>query len=537
MSYIGNQPQYQTFLTDTFSGNGSTVAFTTQVAAAGSTSALVSIAGVLQDPSTYGVSGNTLTFSEAPPSGTNNISVRYLGIPASGVTTTAYRTYAEYTATAGQTSFAVPSYPVGFISVFQNGVRLGANDYTATNGVNVVLAVGATAGDLISVEIFYLTSVANAIPNTPGSVGIANINATGTASASTFLRGDGSWQSLAVTPAAVSDQPNTSTGAFSIPAGTTAQRPASPRPGDHRYNTDLNKTEVWSGTGWTAITAQTVTAAYLLAAGGGGGGDALSGGAGAGGVLTGTYTLTPGTVYSFVVGAGGAGRAAVSTYAPGYSGNNSTAFGLTAVGGGYSNAYSNGSSLNGPNGNGGNGGSGGGAGTTDAGGGGGPWSGGAGTSGQGNNGGSGNSPSQSGYASGGGGGAGAAGGNSSGSTSGSGGNGIVSSITGSALYYGGGGGGGCQSSNGGVPGSGGLGGGGAGNGTSMGTAGTANTGGGAGGSGYGSGHPGGANGGSGVLIMSIPTSQYTGVTTGSPTVTTSGLNTILTFTSSGTYTA
>jgi hypothetical protein len=35
----------------------------------------------------------------------------------------------------------------------------------------------------------------------------------------------------------------------------------------------------------------------------------------------------------------------------------------------------------------------------------------------------------------------------------------------------------------------------------------------------------------------VPTANYSGVTTGSPTVTTSGSNTILTFTSSGSYTA
>jgi hypothetical protein len=47
----------------------------------------------------------------------------------------------------------------------------------------------------------------------------------------------------------------------------------------------------------------------------------------------------------------------------------------------------------------------------------------------------------------------------------------------------------------------------------------------------------GGTGGSGVIILSIPTSFYSGTKTGAPTVTTSGANTILTFTSSGTYTA
>ena len=40
---------------------------------------------------------------------------------------------------------------------------------------------------------------------------------------------------------------------------------------------------------------------------------------------------------------------------------------------------------------------------------------------------------------------------------------------------------------------------------------------------------------SGVVILRIPTAVYTGVVTGSPTVTTSGSDTILKFTGSGTY--
>jgi hypothetical protein len=68
------------------------------------------------------------------------------------------------------------------------------------------------------------------------------------------------------------------------------------------------------------------------------------------------------------------------------------------------------------------------------------------------------------------------------------------------------------------------------------TAGTVNTGGGGGGGGSTS-SSGGGNGGSGVVILSIPTANYTGIKTGSPTVTTSGIYTILTFTASGSYTA
>lgn len=170
MSYIGNPPSQVAFLTDTFSGNASTTAFTMSVAPAGTSSVLVAITGVLQDPSTYSVVGTTLTFSAAPPTGTGNISVRYLGIPASGVTTTAYRTVTEFTATAGQTTFTPPSYTVGFINVYQNGARLGSADYTATNGTTVVLASAASSGDLVTVESFLVSSVLNAIPATAGAV-------------------------------------------------------------------------------------------------------------------------------------------------------------------------------------------------------------------------------------------------------------------------------------------------------------------------------------------------------------------------------
>ena len=170
MALIGNPLNSVAFLTDSFNGNGSTTAFTMSVAPATSSSILVVITGVTQAPSTYSVVGTTLTFSTAPPSGTANISVRYLGIPASGVTTTAYRTLTEFTATASQTTFTPPSYTVGFLNVYRNGVMLGSADYTATNGTTVVLAVGALVGDLVTTESFYVSSVLNAIPATAGAV-------------------------------------------------------------------------------------------------------------------------------------------------------------------------------------------------------------------------------------------------------------------------------------------------------------------------------------------------------------------------------
>jgi len=140
------------------------------IAPANTASVLIAVSGVLQAPSTYSVSGTTLTFSGAPPSGTGNISARYLGIPASNVTTTAYRTVTNFTATSGQTTFTPPSYTAGFINVYRNGVYLPTPDYTATNGTTVVLNNGCTTGDTVTIESFLVSSVLNAIPATAGAV-------------------------------------------------------------------------------------------------------------------------------------------------------------------------------------------------------------------------------------------------------------------------------------------------------------------------------------------------------------------------------
>ena len=145
------------------------------VAPANTASVLIAVGGVLQDPSTYSVSGTTLTFTQAPPTGTGNISARYLGIPASNVTTTAYRTVTNFTATASQTTFTPPSYTSGFINVYRNGVYLPTVDYTATNGTTVVLNNGCAAGDTVTVESFLVSSVLNAIPNTSASVSQSNL--------------------------------------------------------------------------------------------------------------------------------------------------------------------------------------------------------------------------------------------------------------------------------------------------------------------------------------------------------------------------
>jgi hypothetical protein len=229
------------------------------------------------------------------------------------------------------------------------------------------------------------------------------------------------------------------------------------------------------------VTLADGAADYLIVAGGGGGGGyALGGGAGAGGLLTAAALSTTAQTYAIVVGDGGAGDG--SSNGTGTNGVDSTAFGLTAVGGGGGSSGVYGDSASGGSGGGGNG-----YGTGNKGS--------DGTAGQGYAGSDGQEYPI--YGAGAGGGAGAASVTNPVSEDGAvGGIGLQNLYrTGSNVYYGGGGGGSRFGS--GTAGAGGLGGGGAAYpGVGTGTAGTANTGGGGG-----AGDTSGGAGGSGIVVI------------------------------------
>ena len=108
-----------------FSGTGSQTVFTMSVTPANSESVIIAISGVVQDPSNYTVSGTTLTFSTAPPLGTNNISCRYLALP-----TVTSGTAAVVNATNG---------------IIVNNSQIAAS-YTIPSGSNALSVGPVTAG-------------------------------------------------------------------------------------------------------------------------------------------------------------------------------------------------------------------------------------------------------------------------------------------------------------------------------------------------------------------------------------------------------
>ena len=93
----------------------------------------------------------------------------------------------EYTATSNQTTFsgsddnsATLSYSVGNLQVILNGVVLDPSDFTATSGTSIVLASGATTGDLLNVYAFksFTVSELNANNLNDGTIPDARFPAT-----------------------------------------------------------------------------------------------------------------------------------------------------------------------------------------------------------------------------------------------------------------------------------------------------------------------------------------------------------------------
>jgi len=90
------------------------------------------------------------------------------GWAAAGSTVNGTSARFNYTATAAQTTFTgadtngeTLAYDAGFADVYLNGVRLSGADITITSGTSVVLAAGASVGDILDVVAYGTFSVAS----------------------------------------------------------------------------------------------------------------------------------------------------------------------------------------------------------------------------------------------------------------------------------------------------------------------------------------------------------------------------------------
>jgi len=166
MSYIGNQPpDIGAYGVQSFDGGGTTFTLSKPSTTA---TVLLFIDGVRQTPvDAYSVSGVTLTTTATTPSGTDNVTVQFLGDvvdfgePSDDSVATAK--IQDDAVTADKLANAI-------------NTSIAANTAKVTNATHTGDVTGATA----------LTIATDAVD-------IAMLSATGTADATTFLRGDNAW--------------------------------------------------------------------------------------------------------------------------------------------------------------------------------------------------------------------------------------------------------------------------------------------------------------------------------------------------------
>ncbi len=480
--------------TDTFTGDGSTTAYALGITPVDLNAIEVYLNGLYQNVSTLTLSGNTVTFATAPPSGVI-IEIRSVGFLNSG------GTLAPATLTGGTGINVTTNSPNNFTiaNTLGGGIDWDTNIKTATFSANPGRGyiVNTTAGE---VTINLPAGVAGNIVAIQDYAGTFDTN-----------------KLIIVSNGSEKIQGRT-TDAKCIVENATV------------YLVYQDTTKGWNADNIADNPATSpLTVNYLVVAGGGGGGFGSGGGGGGGGLRTSraggsggggasesALSLLTATNYSLTIGAGGGGSS--TSTGKGSNGSDSIFSTITSIGGG-GGATRNSGYYDGVLGGSGGGGVGDGSGGT----------GGAGTANQGYNGGT-STFSQAGASGGGGASAAGSGNTNSGYVGGNGGDGLSVNITGNGVNYAGGGGGGSQANY--SRSAGGSGGGGAGGvGTSTaGDNGTANLGGGGGGDG--NGDVSGGNGGSGVVILRYPnTFTISGL---SGTTTTDGSDKVTTFTNVGT---
>ncbi len=152
MSFIGNTPQTSTFSSgaDQFNGNNSDLNFTLSREIYNVNDIEVLVENVQQDPFTsYTVSGTTLSFTEAPPTGTGNIVVTYRSYIVSRIVPDEDVIQASMLQANSVTSAAIAGGAVQANNIQDNAVTA---DKLADTAVTLGTYGGATAIPVITVD-------------------------------------------------------------------------------------------------------------------------------------------------------------------------------------------------------------------------------------------------------------------------------------------------------------------------------------------------------------------------------------------------
>ena len=150
---------------NTFTGDGSTTAFTLTVTPANEDALMIFIDGVYQEKGDYVLNNAVLTLDTAPASG-EKIACH---ITTASVHDGTSAVNQQFTATAGQTAFTLSSAPgsENNTQIYINGVYQQKTDYTVS-GTTLTFDTAPSNGDIIEVNSFTVTTLGNSDTVTEG---------------------------------------------------------------------------------------------------------------------------------------------------------------------------------------------------------------------------------------------------------------------------------------------------------------------------------------------------------------------------------
>ena len=166
MSYLGKEPQFAQYPSKFFNGDGTAMTVTLDHSPPNAAALLVFIDGVRQDTTAYNLSGTSMTFTGAVPSGTNNVQVVHLGltqdvaVPADDTITA---TKLQTSGTASSSTYlrgdmawsTLEIYPIGggTDKIFFNNENSVDVDYTIPANTNSISAGPITIASGVTVTV------------------------------------------------------------------------------------------------------------------------------------------------------------------------------------------------------------------------------------------------------------------------------------------------------------------------------------------------------------------------------------------------
>ena len=153
MSYLGNQPGVGSFIvsTERFNGTGSCTQFTiTQTGIQDANVVDIIVSNVPQDPiNSYSITNGVITFTEAPPTGTQNIIVRYRATTVIAYNNIQNSQIPDGTITASKLASGVlPDAKANSAAMYANSAFLAANTPSGVaNSASLYANSGFTAAN------------------------------------------------------------------------------------------------------------------------------------------------------------------------------------------------------------------------------------------------------------------------------------------------------------------------------------------------------------------------------------------------------